>query len=185
MNISVKNAIADAQQKAAASTLEYMRTHGLTVTRIFPKPASSTRRLIARSYGVAALLCLAVSLSACGPLHVDGLPHVSLSDDVSASEQPHLMGQFINDRILSVPDKAATYAQARQQADAVDAALIQFAEMEPSKGAFIRSGLAVCIGREETALHATQMTNARRIKAALDHESCAKAMAVELKPRRT
>lgn len=152
---------------------------------IFPKPAPSTHRLIAWSYGVAALLGLSVALTACGPLHVDGLPHVSLSDDVSASEQPHLMGQFINDRILSVPDAAKTYAQARQQADAVDAALMQLAEMEPSRGAFIRSGLSVCIGREETALHAGGMTNARRIKAALDHESCAKAMAVELKPKRT
>ena len=152
---------------------------------IFPKPAPSTRRLIARSYGVAALLGLSVAITACGPIHVDGLPHVSLNDDMSASEQPRLMGRFINDRILSVPDKASTYAQARQQADAVDAALIQFAEMEPSKGAFIRSGLAVCISREETALHAGGMTNARRIKAALDHESCAKGLAVELKPKRT
>ncbi|MFT8921108.1 hypothetical protein [Acetobacter sp.] len=149
--------------------------------RFFSKPAPSTRRLIAASYSASLLL----ALSACGPIHVDGLPHVSLGDDVSASAQPHLLGQFIDDRIMSVPDSAKTYGQARQNADAVDAALIQLAEMEPSRGAFIRSGLAVCIGREETALHATQMTNARRIKAALDHESCAKAMAVELKPKRT
>lgn len=149
------------------------------------KVTPSTRRLIGAATGLTALLGLSVALTACGPLHVDGLPHVSLNDDVSATEQPHLMGQFINDRILSVPDRATTYAQARQQADAVDAALIQFAEMEPSKGALIHSGLAVCIGREETALHAGGMTNARRIKAALDHESCAKAMAIELKPKRT
>lgn len=149
------------------------------------KVTPSTRRLIGAATGLTALLGLSVALTACAPIHVDGLPHVSLNDDVSATEQPHLMGQFINDRIMSVPDKATTYAQARQQADAVDAALIQFAEMEPSRGAFIRSGLAVCIGREETALHAGGMTNARRIKAALDHESCAKSMAIELKPKRT
>lgn len=149
------------------------------------KVTPSTRRLIGAATGLTALLGLSVALTACGPIHVDGLPHVSLNDDVSATEQPHLMGQFINDRIMSVPDRATTYAQARQQADAVDAALMQLAEMEPSKGAFIRSGLAVCISREETALHAGGMTNARRIKAALDHESCAKSMAVELKPKRT
>lgn len=153
--------------------------------RFFSKPTPSTRRLIAASYSASLLLVLLPALSACGPIHVDGLPHVSLGDDVSASAQPHLLGQFIDDRILSVPDSAKTYGQARQNADAVDAALMQFAEMEPSRGAFIRSGLAVCIGREETALHAGGMTNARRIKAALDHESCAKAMAVELKPSRT
>ncbi len=150
--------------------------------RFFSKPAPSTRRLIAVSYSASLLL----ALSACGPIHVDGLPHVSLGDDVSASAQPHLLGQFIDDRILSVPDSAKTYGQARQNADAVDAALIQLAEMEPSKSALIRVGISECTSREENLIHgAKTVTASLRIQAAQRHEACAKGLATELRPSRT
>lgn len=150
--------------------------------RFFSKPAPSTRRLIAASYSASLLL----ALSACGPIHVDGLPHVSLGDDVSASAQPHLLGQFIDDRILSVPDSAKTYGQARQNADAVDAALIQLAEMEPSKGALIRVGISECTSREENLIHGGKaVTTSLRIQAALKHEACAKGLSAEIRPSRT
>lgn len=139
----------------------------------------STRRLITAAYSMATLL----ALSACGPLHVDGLPHVSLNDDVSATAQPHLIGQFISDRIMSVPDTAANYVGARQNADAVDAALLELAEMQPSDASTIRAGLNVCISREEAALHATARPD-RRL-AALRHEACAKGLANDLRPKRT
>ncbi|MDN7350003.1 hypothetical protein [Acetobacter senegalensis] len=150
--------------------------------RFFSKPTPSTRRLIVASYSASLLL----ALSACGPIHVDGLPHVSLGDDVSASAQPHLLGQFIDDRIMSVPDTAKTYGQAWQNADAVDAALMQLADMEPSKSAVIRVGISECASREKALIHgAKTVTASLRIQAAQRHEACAKGLATELRPSRT
>ncbi|MBB2164654.1 hypothetical protein HLH26_08880 [Gluconacetobacter sp. 1b LMG 1731] len=146
---------------------------------MFSSHYRSTRSLIVAVCGMGTLL----ALSACGPLHVDGLPHVSLNDDVSATAQPHLLNQFINDRIMSVPDTASNYVGARQNADAVDAALLELAEMQPSDASAIRAGLNVCISREEAALHASAHPD-RRL-AALRHEACAKGLANGLRPKRT
>ncbi|GBQ31343.1 hypothetical protein AA12717_3733 [Gluconacetobacter sacchari DSM 12717] len=146
---------------------------------MFSSHYRSTRRLIATAYSLGTLL----ALSACGPVHVDGLPSITLNDDTSATAQPHLIGQFINDRIMSVPDTAANYVGARQNADAVDAALLELAEMQPSDAPTIRTGLNVCISREEAALHASARPD-RRL-AALRHEACAKGLAADLRPKRT
>lgn len=143
---------------------------------MFSRPHRSTHRLIATTYSVAFLS----ALTACAPAGQDILPPAGRHHDTSASAYPRFLGQFIDEQIMSVPNTARNYHEARLNADAVDDGLLQVAEIEPEDAPAIRVGIANCMTRESVARH---FAHGNPVAAALNHEACGKRLAVTLRPK--